>query len=189
MSLDDYLGLLSQDLSGVSTVIFAGPSGSGKTSQIRLLLDRHDDFRHLSRYDISPQAPGFSWRACRARLAGEPLELLVVDEIATLLDALHVRRLLPHVPRQVIASHIAPRLIRGAGPRVRHIDTARGSTKLARYLDRLGVDYTHADLQRYVARYGAVFTELQIMLEVCPAPSLAQVWEMFHRFYSIRQGA
>lgn len=186
MSLDDYLGLLSKDFSGVSTVIFTGPSGSGKSSQIRLLIDAHDHFRPMTKRSICPQAAGFSWRNCRSLLMNEPVDLLIVDEICTLRDALQARKLLWHVPRQILASHIKPWVIRAAGPTVQHVDTTvGGNIKLARYLDREGIAYTEGDLERYIRRYGSVFTELEIMLETCPAAKFDKVWETFHRFHKI----
>lgn len=161
--LDDFLGLDQTPLATERLVVFCGRSGSGKTTAIEHLLTRHPAFR-----------------------VGD---VVVLDEITRLRELGLVLRLLLRGERVVAASHV-PRWaflpFRLLTPTAL-FRTDRGVGKLARYLDRLGISYSTDALERYARRYGASYTEIDIMRELAPDTSFDRILRRFEKLHRLRR--
>ena len=183
--LDDYLSLLQTDLASTEIVVVTGPSGSGKTSQIRLLLAEHNAYRHIEPVWIRTTSPNFSWNETRRCDEYRDPDLLVIDEILSPLDLFRAWPFLKRARRVLVASHLPAFLMWFTRRSLVHVETGSSIDKLKRFMDRLNIAYTVADLSAYVRRYGPVYTELQIMLEACPGTDLGHISTQFHRRHRI----
>ena len=137
MLFDDFLGLSALDLSSYGLIVFHGRSGSGKSTAIEFLLQNH--FRNRA--------------------------VIVVDEIATPLDLVRARRLLRSSTTRLVASHVPPFLFRLFARRIAVFRTDRDSSKIARHLQRRGVRASNAAVDEYVRRFGATYTDVDLILE------------------------
>ena len=150
---DDFLGLAGMDLSRYRTLIFHGRSGSGKSTAIAYL-----------RETAFPDAR-------------------VIDEITTYRDLVRwsARGLGGH--RLLIATHIAPNLLRLLAPKpaiVFHTD--REGAKIARHLARLGMAASPETIAEYVRTFGATFTDADLIMEQWPSPSFDQSFARYLKF-------
>jgi hypothetical protein len=144
---DDFLGLAQRDFSRHRAIVFLGESGSGKSTAIEFLLRHHP---HLA-----------------ARPAAVMDEILhpagiaragaLVARGATLLAASHLH-----------AAWFLPLRLLG---RTALLRTDRDHGKIERYLQRRGVDASRHALRAYVRRYGATYTDLELILERFPGMS------------------
>ncbi len=180
VELDDYLGLLGQPLAPLRLVLFHGASGSGKSSQIELLRARHPELAGREVAVASPEA-----------LPAGRLDVLVVEEIEF---AAQLRCLAPALRRSrllLAACHVDPRWLwpwRLALPnRCYRLD--RHPHKLARALARRGVRHSPAALAAFVARFGANYTDLDIVLEHAGVDDLDRALALFARGGRIRHHA
>lgn len=153
---DDFLGLAGLDLSAYRLIVFHGESGSGKSTAIRFLLDH--------------------------QLRNERIQ--VIDEIATLRELVQMRRVLRE--RSLVATHVPPLWFRmlAAGP-VKIFHTDRDAAKIARYLERLGIEASPVACERYVREFGATYTDVDLILERCPAPDFDVSLSRFLKFCRI----
>ena len=109
------------------------------------------------------------------------------NELATATDLRHLVTLLGRGNRVLAASHLptawlAPLRLRW---RVAAFRTDRDPAKLGRHLDRLGVAWSPRTLAAYTARYGASYTELDLIRERHPGPDFDRSYRRFHRFERI----
>jgi len=157
---DDFLGLLGRDFSRERLVLFCGASGSGKSSAIRFLLERHS---HFGGGDVT-----------------------VMDEV----HAGNLHRLAARAAaggRLLAATHL-PLGWMSALPRVAVFRTDRDRAKIARYLRARGVSASPEAVEAYVRRFGATYTDVDIILERYPAPRFDVALARFERFCSLRLG-
>lgn len=176
---DDYLALASRDFSRDRLVVFTGRSGSGKSTAIRFLLDEHRDFRGREASII--EGPRF------ARLQSEA-DVVAVDDLTTVADLPRVLRLLARSRTLLVASHLDPLWFAPLRAVVRCslFRTDADTRKLERYLADRGVAASARALAIYAAAFRATYTDLDIILERCPARSLDAALAKFLRFNAIR---
>lgn len=181
-TVDDFLGLLERDLSSARALVLCGRSGSGKSTLLRHLLARHPDLRA---------------RPSRV-LAGRPLppaprllvpgEVVLVDEVHTLRELAGVFAIAARGARVLVASHLPPLAhapLRLLGPMV-VARTDRDLAKLGRYLSARGLGASEEDLARFACRFGASYTDLDILLESYPTGPFAQRLALFERSHQVR---
>ena len=156
---DDFLGLLGRDFSRHRLVLFCGASGSGKSTAIRFLLERHPDFNGT--------------------------DVMVMDEV----HAGNLHRLAANVMgRRVLAASHFPLAWISALPGITVFRTDRDRGKIARYLRALGVSASSEAVEAYVRRFGATYTDVDIILERYPAPRFDIALARFQRFCRLRLG-
>lgn len=137
---DDFLGLAARDFSLHRVVAFVGESGSGKSTAIRFLLACHPDFRYR--------------------------EVLIIDE-ARIADLVGLWRPIARGAKALVASHLGAATLRAflPFPRVAVYRTDRDRGKSQRYLGRIGVAASAEAVQAYVFRFGATYTDVDLILE------------------------
>ncbi len=184
-ALDDYLGLLTQPLQGLRLLLFHGESGSGKSSQIRLLIESHPALRDRELQTLNAQqTPAVA-------------DITVIEELRGWADT---RVLTPALRRSrllLVASHVEPRWLWPWRLRVRHrcfrLDAR--IDKLVRWLRQRNIMFSDAALRAFVARYGANYTDLEIVLDHAPGAagtppvSFDAAWAVFCRGTRIDRGA
>lgn len=178
--LDDYLGLLHRPLRKFRLIVFHGESGSGKSSLMRLVATRHSDFAGRQRSWIQPFDP-----------IPAHAEVLLVDEVQGWRDLHCLTPALRTAQAVLLASHVDPRWL---WPwRFRHASLClrldRVTIKLERQLARLGVRYSARALDTFMARFGANFTDLEIVLELGPGDDLDAAMALLDRGSGIERGA
>lgn len=177
---DDCLGLGSRDFSRDRLIVFRGMSGSGKSTAIRYLIESHPDFRE--RDPLIVKGPPFRRRPGRA------VDLLVIDELLRVTDLFPLFTAIYHSHTAVIASHLPattlPLLF--LQRRASVLRTDRCELKIGRALDRRGLAHSPQSLTRFVELFGASYTDLEIILERCPADSFDRSLWKFARLCSIQ---
>jgi hypothetical protein len=158
---DDYLQLRSRRLRWLRCLVFVGRSGAGKSSYIQWLRDYHPQIRR---------------RESRGQLN-------VFDEISCHWQLDRVRAQANRGRLTLIASHLPVHshwrlLMRGA---VAIWDLDRPPCKLRRWLGHRDIDYSEHGLRQFCRRYGANYTDAEILTERYPGFSLDQAMHMFHR--------
>jgi energy-coupling factor transporter ATP-binding protein EcfA2 len=173
--LDDFLGLGDRDLSRCRRVLFHGRSGSGKSTAIKHLLETQ-----------------FADRARRS-LLGPPFErierpvdrgaVIAVDEIESFRD---LRQLLPLIRLDatlLIATHVAPAwfpLVGCVPDAIFRTDT--DSDKIGRYLARKNLTASPAAVREYCRRFGATYTDVDLILERYPHRGFDEALSRFLKF-------
>ncbi len=158
---DPHLGLTRAELAPCRAVIFHGASGSGKSTYIDNLTETHSMFRHRARSYIT--GGPIDWTG-----AQQPLEpLVIVDELLTLHDFWQVVRLLRAGHWIIAASHLPPWLTAsiGAAWPLRQFATDRDPVKIERFLSHRGVRFSRPIVAEYCNKYGATYTDIQIILD------------------------
>lgn len=184
-ALDDYLGLLTQPLRGLRLLLFHGESGSGKSSQIQLLIDAHPELRGRERQTIdAQQMPAAA-------------DITVIEELRGWADTQVLSPALRRSQLVLVASHIEPRWLWPWRWRVPHrcyrLDAR--VDKLARWLTKRNILFGAAALRAFVDRYGANYTDLEIVLGQAPGGSgglpisFDAAWAGFCRGSRIERGA
>lgn len=174
---DDFLALAGQPLDRARLVVFCGESGSGKSTYLH-----HPD---------SPARPEdavvIASGALNAPLPAVRGRTVVLDEIWTPPHLGIVLRLLRNGNRVLAASHLppasfAPFRLRW---RVAAFRTDRGSAKIERFLDRAGVRYTPAAVERYCRDYGATYTDAEIILNHFPDNDFDRAFAQFRKWCTL----
>lgn len=158
-TFDDFLALDSRDFATMRLVAFTGVSGSGKSSCLSHLIKHH-----------------LSYAGCRLHLirpGEEPMTLpstdqvLCLDEIITTTELIVLLGFLARGGRAIVATHLPIALLQLArffGPACL-MRTDRDGAKLGRHLAARGIGFTQAALDAFVARHGASYTTMQLILE------------------------
>jgi energy-coupling factor transporter ATP-binding protein EcfA2 len=156
LSFDDFLGLGARDFSRHRLVVFVGRSGSGKSTAIRFLLGR---------------LPGSR----------------VIDEIAHAGDLVGLWAPLAAGERLLVASHLSAACFLALRPfiKVAVFRTDRSADKIARYLERRGIGASARALRAFVRRYGATYTDAELIMERFPGASFDASLARFERFCSL----
>ena len=175
---DDFLGLGALDLSRARRVLFHGRSGSGKTTAIEHLLATQFRGRAV-RWIAGPPYPA-------GPVAAEPGAVIAVDEIESLRD---LRQLLPLRRLDatlLIATHVHPALFPLCGIVPDAVfRTDRDRAKLARHLARRNVAASPAAIGEYCRRFGATYTDADLIVERCPGRSFDAALARFLKFDDI----
>lgn len=163
-AFDDFLGLATRGFASHRVVAFVGESGSGKSTAIRFLLERHPDFQRG--------------------------EVLVVDE-ARLVDLLKLWQPIACGRQALVASHLPAATLRSLlpFPGVAVFRTDRDCGKIRRYLERLNVAATATAVQAYVRRFGATYTDVDLILERFPGRSFDTALGCFERLCTLQRKA
>lgn len=178
--MHDFLGLLDTGLGSYQMILLTGKSGAGKSTAIQLLTDSHPDFRDKQ----------------ITRLKGSPLvwpkgvpdgEIVVLDELTSVRDLFGTAWLLRHGKQVIAANHLSEHLFAPLKLwfRVKLFRCDRGEAKLCRYLSERHISYHSETVRHYTRQYGSVYTELQIILERCPADSFEASLSRFEKHHSI----
>jgi len=158
---DDYLGLAGRSLAGVDLVSFHGRSGSGKSTAIEYLLARHPD------------------------LVGDRTgaRVTVFDDLIGPREIGRIVRALGRGQRVLAACHFDRRWLGMLRLRWRLLafDLDAIPTKIERWLDARGVDYTPRAVERFCREHGANYTDAQIILERSPGASFDRALSRFLR--------
>jgi hypothetical protein len=163
LRFDDFLGLAGRDFSSHRVVAFVGESGSGKSTAIRFLREHHPDF-------VRRQACIFD----EARAADLPRLWQAVARGRKLL----------------VASHLPAGVLRALLPfrGVAVFETDRDCGKIRRYLERSGVPASAAAVEAYVRRFGATYTDVDLILERFPGRTFDAALACFERFCALERG-
>lgn len=182
IGFDDYLGLRRRDFSRAELVVFTGRSGSGKSTAIRFLLEHHPDFRDREQLHLG--AAPFTVPARR-------WDVIAVDDLTAPRELGAIVRLLRSSRTLLVASHLAPALLRPLQlvARSSFFRTDADTAKVARHLARLGVTATSEAVARYVALFGATYTDVEIILERYPEPTFDRALARFSRFCRVASRA
>lgn len=158
---DGHLDLTHVDFSGIRVTIFHGASGSGKSTYIDNLVSSHTALRDRARTRIT--GGPIDW----SRTEPEPEQLVIVDELLTLGDLWQVARQLQAGRSVIAASHLPARLTAGLGAfwPLQQFATDRDPAKIERFLSRRGIRFSRPVVADYCERYGATFTDAEIILE------------------------
>lgn len=148
---DDFLGLAARDFSRHRVVAFVGESGSGKSTAIGFLRARYP-------------------------------AMAVIDE-ARAADLPRLCRMVAAGRAVLVASHLPAWLLRLALPagRVAIFRTDCDPGKIARYLEARRVRASGAAIDAYVRRFGATYTDIDLILERFPGPSFDAALASFTR--------
>lgn len=179
-AFDDHLGLRSTDFSDRKLVVFTGRSGSGKSTAIRWLLDEHPDFR--GRECSILERPAFHGIPRRGA------DVLVLDDLVNPRDLRHLAVLLGRARTILAASHLSHLWflpLRSFWP-VALFRTDTDTGKIARYLKRRGVRASEDAVVRFVAEFGATYTDVELVLERYPAESFDAALARFTKFCRLR---
>ena len=167
---DDFLGLDRVSLDQLRLLVLTGKSGSGKSTTLAHLVDRHPSFRDRPRSWIQHHVePGRRKPAGRLRPDSSRglEELVAVDELLAPGDLSAVAGLLRAGHTVLAASHVHPAWLlplRAHWPAL-VLRTDQSQEKILRYLLRKGVSATGEAVERFCRRYGATYTDCQIVLE------------------------
>ena len=179
---DDFLGLDERDLSRCRRVLFYGRSGSGKSTAIEHLLETQ-----------------FADRSHRS-IVGPPFEhieqpfdrgvVIAVDEIESFLDLRHLLPVLRLDATLLIATHVAPALfpVVGCFPDA-VFRTDRDSEKIGRYLARRNLAASAAAVREYCTRFGATYTDVDLILERYPNRGFDEALGRFMKFDCIEMSS
>lgn len=181
-AVDDFLGLLARDLSRVRTLVLHGRSGSGKSTLLRHVL--RVGAVEFGGDPVVLDARPMRWEEAR----GLRDRTVLVDEVLELREVRHVAGLVARGCRVLVASHVGPWAywpLRPFGP-VLALATDRDPAKLARYLAARGIRASPEVLRDYTRRYGATYTDLEIILERCPGDELGASLARFERLHRIQ---
>ena len=158
---DDHLALGEISFGKARAIVFHGASGSGKSTCINHLLRRHPDLagRPVSRISGGP----IDWRT----VAPPEHRIVVIDELLELKDLMAALRLLAAGHIVIAASHLPSWLTSCIGLfwRLHQFATDRAPQKIERHLARRGVSYTPQTVAAYCDRFGATYTDAEIILE------------------------
>ena len=160
-AFDDYLGLASCALPATGALVFCGESGAGKSTYINWLVRHHPD-------------------VCQAKAAQM---LLVVDEIDRLQQLDAVRGAMTGGPLVLVASHLpgpVHLLLRLFG-RIRIYNLSAAGNKLVPWLQQRDIPFSEQALVTFRRRYGANYTNLDVIVERYPGLSLGAALGRFRK--------
>ncbi|MCB1553158.1 MAG: hypothetical protein KDJ14_05070 [Xanthomonadales bacterium] len=160
---DDCFGLLDQRLDRYRLIVFHGESGSGKSTLMRLLATRHPDLAGRQR----------SWVQPIDRLPAQA-DVLLIDEVQGWRDLACLAPALRRARCVLLASHVDPAWLLPwrIGVRSLAFRLDRCAAKIERVLQRRGIAYSPGALQQFLRRFGANYTDLDIVLELGSLHSL-----------------
>ncbi len=178
--MHDFLGLLDTELGSYQAILLTGKSGAGKSTAIQLLTDSHPDFqgKRVTRINGSPLV----WPK-----SVPDGEVVVLDELTSVRDLFGTAWLLRHGKQVIAANHLSEHLFAPLRLcfRIKFFRCDRGDAKLCRYLSERQIPYRPETVRHYTKQYGSVYTELQIILERCPAESFEVSLSRFEKHHSI----
>jgi hypothetical protein len=167
--------LNGRDLSRCRRVLFYGRSGSGKSTAIEHLLETQ--FVHRARRYLL--GPPFD-RLVRPLDRGT---VIVVDEIESFRDLRQLLPLLRVDATLLIATHVAPAWFPLAGCFPDAVfRTDADSEKIGRYLARRNLTASSSAVLEYCRRFGATYTDVDLILERYPHLGFDEALGRFLKF-------
>jgi len=162
---DDALALADRDFRGVDVLVLCGESGSGKSSAIRFLMHRHAHFRD------------------------DPC-LRVIEELRSWRDLRHLFVAWWRGQRLLVASHlpVAAHRCLGVLMRTRVIALDRHPQKISRWLDARGIGYSEAAVTCFCAKFGANYSDAELILQHAGAIDFDQALGRFLRQCRLERG-
>jgi energy-coupling factor transporter ATP-binding protein EcfA2 len=175
LEFDDYLGLDRIDLARFRLLVFTGRSGSGKSTAIGHLLSTHPSFR--GRESAVLRRPSFEGPS------GLP-DVVAVDDLVEPRELRVVVDLLRSGRTILVASHLDAAWYRAVSLFVPAIffRTDADEAKIGRYLEKKGVAASEDATRAYVRRFGATYTDADIILERYPGRSFDDALTRFDRY-------
>lgn len=181
-AVDDFVGLAQRTGPRDRWLALGGPSGSGKSTLAAWLVATHP-----------------AWQGPRVVIDRRPLDvgslpvlaephIIVVDEVTTVGQLAQVVRLLVQGHRAVVPTHL-PRPAFAAialGWAGQFVATGRhdeGHAKIARALTRRGLRFSMPAVRAYVRTFGAVYPEIDLVLERCPTRDFDRALAWFLKFH------
>lgn len=185
--IDDFAGLASRTSARDRWLALGGPSGSGKSTLTRWLLATHPGWAGDSRVfaHVGPEPLDLT----EALALTEP-GILLLDEIVRLDQLADTARLVLRGHRVLVCTHLpAPCFAPlGFAFRGRFVSTAvAGEDKITRELRRRGLRVSSAGVRAYLARFGPVYTEIDLVLERCPTDDFDHAMRWFAKFHTLRR--
>jgi len=179
-SYGDFLGLGERRFADTRLIVFTGVSGSGKSTAIEFLLDHHPDFVGVD-YELVAMKP-LSFRDTY------DATLIAVDEITEWRHLVDLARLLLAGHRLIVASHLPDVAVKCllAAWRGAYFRTDDDPTKVAAYLEQLGVQASEEAVQRFCETYGATFTDVDIILEQFGGSDFDRSLRRFERYCTLK---
>ncbi|MGQ0800618.1 MAG: hypothetical protein ACT4NL_10975 [Pseudomarimonas sp.] len=179
--LDDYLNLLTQPIGHLELIVFFGASGSGKSSQLALLLDQHPELAGREVAHLTPE------QVRAGELTGTQ-DIVVLDELQRWRDCFSLSMAMRRSRLLLVASHVHPQWLWPwrLGRRQRSFCLDPLAEKLARDMRRRGIRFSARALTDFVARFGANYTDLDIVLEQADSSDLDHALGLFLRGSTIR---
>lgn len=155
---DDALNLAGRNFATTRVVVFCGESGSGKSSAIRFVMHRHAHFQGDANVRVIEELRSWS-------------------DLGTLLSALWRGR------RLLVASHLPIWLHQFLGllASTQVIALDQHSEKISRWLSTQNVAYSDAAVAAFCRRFGANYTDAQLVLRHGEAVSFDQALGRFFR--------
>lgn len=175
---DDYLGLDGIDLARFRLLVFIGRSGSGKSTAIGHLLSSHPSFR--GRESAVLPRPSF-------RGPSELPAVVAIDDLVELQELKVVVDLLRSGRTILVASHLGAAWYRILSLFVPAIifRTDADAAKIGRYLEKRGVAASEDATYAYARRFGATYTDADIILERYPGRSFDDALDRFERYCEV----
>ena len=155
---DDALNLARRDFARTRVVVFCGESGTGKSSAIRFLMHRHPHFRRDA-------------------------NLRVIEELRSWFDLRALLSALWRGRRLLVASHLPIWLHRclGVFASTQVIALDHHPEKISRWLSAHNVAHSEAAVAAFCRRFGANYTDAQLVLRHGEAVSFDQALGRFFR--------
>lgn len=178
---DDFLGIMTLDLTNYRLLIFHGCSGSGKSHYLKQLSQHPSFINHdLCWFHSDPSRAG---KAASATNPGAP-RLALVDELTSVQELPGLAGLLRRFDTVAVATHLNPHwysLFRMRW-KARVFQTDHDDAKIVRYLTNLGHDVQAEDVRAMCSRYGASYAAADIIRKHHPHPDFSECWDRFRRF-------
>lgn len=176
----DHLNLKQQRFDGISLLVFSGHSGSGKSTAIKYLIDDHPSFCNFKTQIISGSP--IDWH-----LVKPEAPVIVIDELTCFYDLLQTARLLVKGYKLIVASHLP--LIWFYPLKVSHslkiFQTGRDAKKIEEYLRSLNISFSSEAVKTFCNKFGATYTDIDLILEKCPSESFDQSLKKFMKLNSV----
>ncbi len=182
----DFAGLLDRTSGRDRWLALGGPSGSGKSTLTRWLLAAHPGWQGPS--FVVAHLPGSPVDLTPAEQLTEP-RVVLIDEIVTVPELVRAARLLRAGHRLLLCTHLpgpcfAPLRLLARGRFVS--TTVAGPAKIERALRRRGLRFSERGVRTYLRRFGAVYPEIEMVLERCPSDDFDVAMRRFDKYHRIQ---
>jgi ABC-type dipeptide/oligopeptide/nickel transport system ATPase subunit len=177
---DDFLNLRNEDFENIDLAVFFGESGSGKSTAMYYLANHHPFF-------TSKKLKWLADAPARNHVMLNNIEVVFIDEVINTSDIVKVIHLLRKNIKVVMATHLPycfflPLRIFW---RIKAFPTDRNEEKIRRYLQQKSISSTPEAVRRFCKKYGATYTDIDIILERYPERSFDLALKQFEKFCKI----
>ena len=180
-AFDDFLGVMTADLTRDKLLIFHGCSGSGKSHYLRQLTEHPSFINHEPSWFYSDPKRDGNVRSVRN--PGAP-RLALVDELTRVQELTGLAGLLRRFDAVAVATHLNPRWysLFQLTWKTRVFQTDKDHGKIVRYLTSLGYEVNDEDVRAMCSRYGASYDTADIIRKHHEHEDFSECWERFRRF-------